>query len=162
MSKREVSRILSHQNKRVNEPSNTEGILARLFRMFLFSMNIGELEWEHLMYRYMDARSKLTSHRPEVETSVRGNLVKALVDQKMTIKKFNQAAAFLGSTRMEISVTLHFKGRLPITQTVEVYPGVDTDNFDDELENINSALMGRQDSNGVKIYPAGPINNGEK
>ena len=81
--------------------AEADDILARLFRIICFELNIGPEAWLKLMERYVDKNASITS-----KSTKKSNFNRELSRNNMTFKVFVNALQFLGDFETTFTVTL--------------------------------------------------------
>ncbi len=103
-----------------------DSVLSGLYRKILFDLNIDFTRFNHLTEQYI-IRAGLARHAKET-TSVRGNLKKELLHDRMSWKVFIKGLNFLRIVRFDITIRLyHHNHKLTEhTKSVMLYTHEDT------------------------------------
>lgn len=104
MSSKNLFKLLDSTDKGVDRTYGANGLLSKLFRLFLRDMNIGPSRFGRLMREYInDPRNHVPRNRKDM-MSVRGNLGAALSKPQMTWKVFCKGLRFLQIVKIEIAI----------------------------------------------------------
>jgi len=89
-----------------NEVSKgVDGILANLFRTILYKHGVNTMKFNRLLERYINKTYKTITSKEA--TSVRGNLRKELLKNKMSWKVFLKGLYFLNIVKFDLVLKLH-------------------------------------------------------
>lgn len=102
-----ITEMLLAEDKWISKPSGVKGILARLFRKILIDMNMKPSQFNALMNDYILAIRSGASNDPNeigTQTSMRGNLIKEFIRNRMTWPVFLKALRFLKLLRVRFIV----------------------------------------------------------
>ena len=83
----------------------TDSVLSGLFRVIMFNLNIDTTKFARLMDRYIINAG--IPYNTRETTSVKGNLKKELLSDKMSWKVFIKGLMFLNIQKFELSIKLH-------------------------------------------------------
>jgi len=110
MAKNKLVRLLNDPTKGMNETyTNSNGILAHMFRRMLHDLNVSPMRWGSLMYDFItDPRNGVPDNKKD-QTSYRGNFVKEFERRQMTWKVFCKAMRFLQLPRIELVIRAHHR-----------------------------------------------------
>lgn len=123
MAKNQMANILSKTDKDVGSPYGPNGVLARLFRKLLLTMNVNENRWNILMHAFLnDPRNGVPNTRKD-QTSMRGNLTKEFARPQMTWKVFCKAMMFMQFVHFEVSIIARDKHGREIAFSTDVNLG---------------------------------------
>lgn len=104
MAKNQMANILAKTDKDVGGTYGPNGVLSRLFRKLLLTMNVNENRWNSLMHAFLnDPRNGVPNTRKD-QTSMRGNLTKEFARPQMTWKVFCKAMMFMQFVHFEVSI----------------------------------------------------------
>lgn len=114
-----------------------DNVLSSLYRKILFDLNIDFTRFNHLTEQYI-IRAGLARHAKET-TSVRGNLKKELLHDRMSWKVFIKGLNFLRVVRFDITIRLyhHNQKLTEHTKTVVLYSSEDTHDHSTESRQDN-------------------------
>jgi hypothetical protein len=99
----EAKNILTSDTKGVER---AEGELSKLFRQILLVKNVGGMQWQSLMEKYLNDPTNNVPTNGRDRSSMRGNMNKALMHTKMTWKVFRTGLKFLGALRFTITLNI--------------------------------------------------------
>lgn len=113
--------------------SKARDTLTELWRGLLMEGNITVNVWRVKMDRLMHDPRQMLMARSESKPSMRGNLRKALLRDKMTWKQFERGLVFLAPKRATVSVELEWDGgRKSVVRKVMDLNNVDMNSTEDE------------------------------
>jgi len=118
--------------------SKSRDTLTELWRGLLMQGNIGVQTWRIKMDRLMHDPRQMLMSRSESKPSMRGNLRKALLRDKMTFKQFERGIVFLGVEYAKIIIEVKWPGPAGRVDRVEKtinLAAVDMNSNDDEDDN---------------------------
>lgn len=101
-------RINKSKGKPIAQPihsGSTDSVLSGLFRVIMFNLNIDITKFSRLMDRYIINAG--IPHNAKESTSIRGNLKKELLSDKMSWKVFIKGLMFLNIQKFELHITLY-------------------------------------------------------
>jgi hypothetical protein len=123
MAKNQMANILAKTDKDIGNTSMANGVLSRLFRKMLMTMNVNENRWNLLMHAFLnDARNGIPQTRKD-QTSMRGNLTKEFARPQMTWKVFCKAMMFMQFTRFEVCIIARTASGKEVAFSTEVNLG---------------------------------------
>lgn len=134
MKRNKLHDMLKRPDKGMMFSRGVSGVLSRLFRQILCDLEIGTVKFQSYLNDYVrDKRNKVPDNRRD-QSSVQGNLMKALYRPDMTWKVFCQALRFLQFTRFEISLKCYrSNGSYSLhTLPVDLYDGRENEHEHDE------------------------------
>lgn len=106
MSSSELNRIFSRDDRGYKE---AKGILARLYRSIARDLDLGSFEISHHLENFLvDPKSGIIQS-PKKRTQARGNYIKKLVAETMSIKSFHDLIKMLKPRGMTITVRLEWE-----------------------------------------------------
>ena len=153
--------LLSRPDRGVGSTSGITGVLAGLFRQMLLDLNISGLRWSNLMDEYVRAEMQhSTENNRRDRTSIRGNLNKEFIRNKMTWKVFCRAMMLLKVRRFAIIIVAeHENGSKAAHSSIVDFStaGVDPDQITPLKKAVEEIKLGNiakykhaNDSGGVK------------
>lgn len=101
-------RINKTKTKPIADPiynGGTDSVLSGLFRVIMFNLNIDIMKFSRLMDRYIINAG--IPYNSKDSTSVRGNLKKELLSDKMSWKVFVKGLIFLNIQKFELKIKLY-------------------------------------------------------
>ena len=136
VSNKNLQHIIDKQDKAINESTN---ILARLFRTILRDLNIPYSSLVHSIDLYLDKQQLAVKRSTKEQTREKGNLVKELGNNSLTIKNFVKGLQVLNPVSVEFQVSLKWRRGQITVHRVELNMrdgGLETtENKDDDDEN---------------------------
>lgn len=123
MAKNQMANILAKTDKDVGNTYGPNGVLSRLFRKLLLTMNVNENRWNILMHAFLnDPRNGVPNTRKD-QTSMRGNLTKEFARPQMTWKVFCKAMMFMQFVHFEVSIIARDKHGREVVFSTDVNLG---------------------------------------
>jgi len=123
MAKNQMANILAKTDKDVGGTYGPNGVLSRLFRKLLLTMNVNENRWNILMHAFLnDPRNGVPNTRKD-QTSMRGNLTKEFARPQMTWKVFCKAMMFMQFVHFEVCIIARDKHGREIAFSTDVNLG---------------------------------------
>lgn len=120
MATKKIMELLTLPDRGANEPDGPNGILARLFRIILWQLNITPMRFGKYMNDYIhDKRNRIKDTR-SAHTSARGNLMKELGKPEMTFKVFMKGLRFIKVVRIEFIIKAHHPNGTTTVHATEV------------------------------------------
>lgn len=124
--------------------SSAKDVLSGLWRSILYSLGMNPLRWKVRMDKMMLNPRFLLAARGKSKPSLRGNLRKALLKDRMSWKQFERGLVFLGPTGAKFAVYLTWPdGRetvhewnVDLSQVNMDVAGSDDTEENDELEQV--------------------------
>jgi hypothetical protein len=113
MSTTKIMELLSRTDRGINDTAGPNGILAKLWRVILYDLNITPMRFGKYMKDYVvNPRNGVPDSKP-AQTQARGNLMKVLGKGEMTFKVFMQAMHFIKAVRIRFIIEIeHENGNL--------------------------------------------------
>lgn len=99
--------ILEDETKMVAEAS---GLLSRLFRLVCFRMNLKPSDWPLMAERYVKNPINGVPNDQRSINSARGNLLKQLGKDKMSVETLIRGLTALGAAKFQLSLQIEWQG----------------------------------------------------
>jgi len=135
--KNNLEKLLVTQDKDQIVARGPGGVLSRLFHTMLIDLNINPSRWMSFMFDYInDPRNRVPKDR-EKQASRRGNLIKALADDKMSWKVICKGFRLLQFKRVEIVLIAHHRHGGKVTKhsvAMDLDHPQSEDDFGDDTE----------------------------
>jgi hypothetical protein len=146
MSTKKVMELLTLPDRGASEPSGPNGILARLFRIILWQLNITPMRFGKYMSDYIHDKRYGIKDTRTAHTMARGNLMKELGKSEMTFKVFMKGLRFIKISRIEFIIKAHHPNGTTTVHSTEVDLSSEemTASFMDDAEEEN--VKGNKDA----------------
>jgi len=114
-------RITKTKGKALAEPiktGNVDSVLSSLFRSIMFNIHMDNMKFSRLMDKYI-IKAGITYNTKE-STSVKGNLKKELLSEKMSWKVFIKGLVFLNVYKFDLTIRLYHSNDITTEHTKTV------------------------------------------